>query len=197
VSRARTPKVLLVDDRAENRLAVRGILATLDVDIVEADSGEAALKRLLTDTFAVILLDVQMPGMDGFEVARHIQLRERTRGTPIVFLTAMDRDSHQALRGYAAGAVDYIAKPFDPWVLRAKVGVLVQLYEAQRELALRSDGAALAAARQGIEEIDALLARGDIDGAREAATRARAALARAEAARDAAHAGGPAAATQI
>jgi CheY-like chemotaxis protein len=183
-----TPKVLLVDDRAENRLAVRGILATLDVDIVEAESGEVALKRLLTDTFAVILLDVQMPGMDGFEVARHVQLRERTRGTPIVFLTAMDRDSHQALRGYAAGAVDYIAKPFDPWVLRAKVGVLVQLYDAQRALALRSDGAALAAARQGIDEIAALLAQGDVDGARAAVTRAREALARADAARNA-HAG--------
>jgi CheY-like chemotaxis protein len=173
---SRSPRILLVDDRAENRLAVRGILATLDVEMVEADSGEVALKRLLTDEFAVILLDVQMPGMDGFEVARHVQLRERTRGIPIVFLTAMDRDSHQALRGYAAGAVDYIAKPFDPWVLRAKVGVLVQLYEAQRELAARNDGSTMSAIWDGLDEISAHLLSGNADAAAATVARLRATL---------------------
>jgi len=83
-----------------------------------------------------------------------------------VFLTAMDRDSHQAMRGYAAGAVDYIAKPFDPWVLRAKVGVLVQLYEAQRELAARNDGSLFAAVREGLDEISSHLAAGNADAAR-------------------------------
>src|SRR4051812_9375743 len=76
-----------------------------------------------------------MPGMDGFETATHIKQRERTRDVPIVFLTAIDGEAHQAFRGYAAGAVDYLSKPFDPWVLRAKVGVFIELYERRRELA--------------------------------------------------------------
>ena len=100
-------KILLVDDRPENLLALEAILSALDQTLVRASSGEEALKALLTDDFAVILLDVQMPGMDGFETAAHIKRRER---------------------GYAAGAVDYISKPFDPWVLRAKVSVFVELY---------------------------------------------------------------------
>ena len=77
-------------------------------------SGEEALKQLLVDDFAVILLDAQMPDMDGFETASHIKRRERTRHVPIIFLTAADRDAQLALRGYAAGAVDYLTKPFDP-----------------------------------------------------------------------------------
>ncbi|MGB8651938.1 MAG: response regulator, partial [Mycobacteriales bacterium] len=100
--------------------------------LVKAQSGEEALKRLLSDDFALILLDVQMPGMDGFETAAHIKQRERTRDVPIVFLTAIDGDGHQAFRGYAAGAVDYLAKPFDPWVLRAKVAVFIELFERRR-----------------------------------------------------------------
>jgi CheY-like chemotaxis protein len=95
---------------------------------VRASSGEEALKALLTDDFAVILLDVQMPGMDGFETAAHIKRRERTRDIPIIFLTAINHGPHHTFRGYAAGAVDYISKPFDPWVLRAKVSVFVDLY---------------------------------------------------------------------
>ena len=95
---------------------------------MRASSGEEALKALLTDDFAVILLDVQMPGMDGFETAAHIKRRERTRDIPIIFLTAINHGPHHTFRGYAAGAVDYISKPFDPWVLRAKVSVFVELY---------------------------------------------------------------------
>jgi CheY-like chemotaxis protein len=127
-------KVLLVDDRPENLLALEAILQGLDQELVTADSGEEALKHLLTDDFAVILLDVQMPGMDGFETAEHIKRRERTRHVPIVFLTAIDREPHHAFRGYSVGAVDYLAKPFDPWVLRAKVSVFLDLWEKNRQL---------------------------------------------------------------
>jgi CheY-like chemotaxis protein len=121
-------KILLVDDRPENLLALEAILSALDQTLVRASSGEEALKALLTEDFAVILLDVQMPGMDGFETAAHIKRRERTRDIPIIFLTAINHGPHHTFRGYAAGAVDYISKPFDPWVLRAKVSVFVELH---------------------------------------------------------------------
>ena len=131
-------KVLMVDDRAENLLALEAILSGLGHELLRASSGEEALKRLLTEDVALILLDVQMPGMDGFETAQHIKSRERTRDIPIVFLTAIDGEAHQAFRGYAAGAVDYLSKPFDPWVLRAKVSVFVELHERRRALQSRS-----------------------------------------------------------
>jgi CheY-like chemotaxis protein len=121
-------KILIVDDRPENLLALEAILSALDQTLVRASSGEEALKALLTDDFAVILLDVQMPGMDGFETAAHIKRRQRTRDIPIIFLTAINHGPHHTFRGYAAGAVDYISKPFDPWALRAKVSVFIELY---------------------------------------------------------------------
>ena len=127
-------RILLVDDRPENLLALEAILSSLDQTLVRATSGEEALKALLAQDFAVILLDVQMPGMDGFETASHIKRRERTRDIPIIFLTAINREPQQAFRGYAAGAVDYLAKPFDPWVLRAKVSVFIDLYLKNRQL---------------------------------------------------------------
>jgi CheY-like chemotaxis protein len=128
-------KALLVDDRRENLLALEAILQGLPVQPVAVESGEAALKQLLVDDFAVLLLDAQMPNMDGFETASHIKRRERTRHVPIIFLTAADRDAQLALRGYAVGAVDYLTKPFDPWVLRAKVAVFVELHKMNRRLA--------------------------------------------------------------
>jgi CheY-like chemotaxis protein len=121
-------KILLVDDRAENLIALEAILSSLGQELVHAHSGEAALAALLTDDFAVILLDVVMPGMDGFETAAHIKRRARTHDVPIIFLTAAGADPELAFRGYAAGAVDYISKPFNPWVLRSKVAVFVDLY---------------------------------------------------------------------
>ena len=127
-------RILLVDDRSENLLALEAILSSLDQTLVRATSGEEALKALLAEDFAVILLDVQMPGMDGFETASHIKRRERTRDIPIIFLTAINREPQHAFRGYSAGAVDYLAKPFDPWVLRAKVSVFVELYLKNRQL---------------------------------------------------------------
>ncbi len=127
-------KILLVDDRAENITALEAILGSLNQVLVPARSGDAALKALLSDEFAVILLDVRMPGMDGFETAAHIKQRPKTRDVPIVFLTAMNAGPDYAFRSYSAGAVDYIAKPFDPWVLRAKVAVFVDLYLKNRQL---------------------------------------------------------------
>ena len=134
-----TAKALLVDDRRENLMALEAILQGLPVQSVAVESGEAALKQLLVDDFAVILLDAQMPDMDGFETATHIKRRERTRHVPIIFLTAADKDAQLALRGYAVGAVDYLTKPFDPWVLRAKVTVFVELWVKTRQLAAQAD----------------------------------------------------------
>jgi CheY-like chemotaxis protein len=131
-------KVLAVDDRKENLLALEAILQGLPIEVVSVTSGDDALKRLLTDDFAVILLDAQMPGMDGFETATHIKNRERTRHIPILFLTAVDYDAHLAFRGYQAGAVDYITKPFDPWVLRSKIAVFVDLWRLTTELAAQA-----------------------------------------------------------
>ncbi|GIH46416.1 response regulator [Microbispora rosea] len=127
-------RVLLVDDREENLIALEAILSSLDVVPIRARSGEEALKALLSTDFALILLDVRMPGMDGFETAAHIKRRERTRNIPIIFLTVVDSAPDYAFRGYAAGAVDYLTKPFDPWVLRAKVAVFVELYTMNRRL---------------------------------------------------------------
>ena len=121
--------ILLVDDRPENLLALEAALEPLDQDLVKAGSGEEALRLLLRQEFAVILLDVQMPGMDGFDTAIQIKEREKTKDIPIIFLTAISREPHHALRGYSTGAVDYMSKPFDPWVLRAKVAVFIDLYE--------------------------------------------------------------------
>ncbi|MET8680525.1 response regulator [Streptomyces sp. NPDC004647] len=142
-------KILLVDDRPENLLALEAILSALDQTLVRASSGEEALKALLTDDFAVILLDVQMPGMDGFETAAHIKRRERTRDIPIIFLTAINHGPHHTFRGYAAGAVDYISKPFDPWVLRAKVSVFVELY--MKNCQLREQAALLRLQLEGTQ----------------------------------------------
>ena len=145
-------KILLVDDRQENLLALEAILSALDQTLVRAHSGEDALKALLTDEFAVILLDVQMPGMDGFETAAHIKRREKTRDIPIIFLTAINHGPHHTFRGYAAGAVDYISKPFDPWVLRAKVSVFVDLYK--KNCQLREQAALLRGRLEGVASGD-------------------------------------------
>ncbi|NUO59836.1 MAG: response regulator [Hamadaea sp.] len=127
-------KVLLVDDRNDNLIALQAILQGMPLITVAVDSGEAALKQLLLDDFALILLDAHMPGMDGFETATHVKSRDRTRQIPIIFLTAADRDARLALRGYAAGAVDYLTKPFDPWILRAKVSVFVEMWAKNVQL---------------------------------------------------------------
>src|SRR5215470_2001168 len=110
-------KILLVDDQPDNLLSAEAVLESLGEEIVKAESGREALRRLLDDDFAVILLDVMMPDMDGFETASLIRQRERSRLTPIIFLTALGRSEEHMLRGYGIGAVDYITKPFVPEIL--------------------------------------------------------------------------------
>jgi CheY-like chemotaxis protein len=148
-------RVLAVDDRRENLLALQAILEGLPIEMVAVTSGEDALKRLLVDDYAVILLDAHMPGMDGFETAGHVKQRERTRHIPILFLTAVDYDPHLAFRGYQAGAVDYITKPFDPWVLRSKVAVFVDLWMMHTQLAQRAQECQLL--RAAVDDAAALL----------------------------------------
>ena len=148
-------RILAVDDRRENLLALQAILEGLPLEVVPVTSGEDALKQLLLKDYALILLDARMPGMDGFETARHVKQRERTRHIPIVFLTAADYDPHMAFRGYQAGAVDYITKPFDPWMLRSKVSVFVDLYLLHIQVTERA--AERDALRRSVDEALALL----------------------------------------
>src|SRR5829696_1970639 len=130
----RLANVLIVDDQPENLLALRAVLDPLTVNVIEAGSGDEALKRLLNHDFAVILLDVQMPEMDGFQTAEMIKRRSKTQDIPIIFLTAIDKEQQKVFRGYSVGAVDYMFKPFDPEVLRSKVSIFVDLYEKSQRL---------------------------------------------------------------
>ncbi len=127
-------RVLIVDDRPDNLLALQATLEPLDVEVTQASSGPDALRELLHEDFAVILLDVQMPGMDGYETARMIKSRARSSDVPIIFLTAISRETEHQLRGYEAGAVDYLSKPFEPEVLRSKVLVFMALHEQARTI---------------------------------------------------------------
>ncbi|MDY7227744.1 PAS domain S-box protein [Hyalangium rubrum] len=126
--------ILMVDDHPSNLLALEAILEPLGQELVKATSGEEALKFLLQRDFAVILMDVQMPGLDGFQTAALIKQRERTRTIPIIFLTALSRDAAHVFKGYAHGAVDYLLKPFDPEILRSKVGVFVDLFLKEQQI---------------------------------------------------------------
>ncbi len=126
--------VLMVDDHEENLIALEATLEPLGLRLVKAASGALALKALLRDTFAVILLDVTMPEMDGFETAEIIKTRDRTKHTPIIFMTAALTDVAGAMRGYQVGAVDFMMKPLDPDVVRAKVSVFVELYRRGEQI---------------------------------------------------------------
>jgi PAS domain S-box-containing protein len=128
------PKLLLVDDQMANLVALKHLLAKVDADIFSAGSGNEALKLSLNHDFALVLLDVQMPEIDGYEVAELMRGEERTRDVPIIFLTAAYRGSAHRLRGYGAGAVDYIEKPIDEAVLLSKVRVFIDLYRSHAEL---------------------------------------------------------------
>ena len=125
---ALVPSVLLVDDRPENLLALEGTLKPLKIRVVKARSGEEALLQLLRQTFAVILLDVQMPRLDGLQTAELIKQREQTRHIPLIFITALSRETAYVFKGYAHGAVDYLLKPIDAEILRAKVRVFCDLF---------------------------------------------------------------------
>ena len=132
------PSVLLVDDRAENLLALEAVLKPLGARLVKARSGEDALMHLLRETFAVILLDVQMPRLDGLQTAELIKRREQTRHIPIIFITALSRETAYVFKGYEQGAVDYLLKPIDPEILRAKVRVFCNLYVRGEQIRRRS-----------------------------------------------------------
>ncbi|MBV9004255.1 MAG: response regulator, partial [Solirubrobacterales bacterium] len=124
----------MVDDRPENLRALEGVLEPLGYPLITADSGDEALRRLLEHDFALILLDVRMPDLDGLETARLIKGRVRTQDIPIVFLTAARDDVGDILRGYGIGAVDYVLKPFDAELLRSKVAVFAELERNRRAL---------------------------------------------------------------
>jgi PAS domain S-box-containing protein len=132
-------RILIVDDDERTQLAVSTVLADLGQTLVTAGSGEEALKHLLHDDFAVILLDLHMPGIDGYETAAMIRARKRTRHIPILFLTAVFRDTTHLLQAYSAGAVDMVFKPVDPIVLKSKVAVFVDLYLKQAEITRAAD----------------------------------------------------------
>ncbi|WP_405644144.1 two-component system response regulator [Streptomyces sp. NBC_00019] len=126
--------ILLVDDMEDNLVALEAVLGSLNEPLVRARSGEEAMKALLRQQFALVLLDVRMPGMDGFETAANIKRLDQTKDVPIIFLTGAEDDSGYAFRGYATGAADYLTKPFDPWVLRAKVTVFLDLHRKNQQL---------------------------------------------------------------
>jgi PAS domain S-box-containing protein len=126
--------ILVVDDQPESLVALRTVLEPLGREVVTAPSGEEALKRLLQEDYAVIVMDVRMPGLDGFQTVELIKRRERHEDTAVIFLTAGEADAEQVTRGYSAGAVDYMLKPVDPDMLRSKVAMLLELQQKSAEL---------------------------------------------------------------
>jgi len=135
----RPMSLLLVDDKRENLIALEAILKDSGYRLLTATSGEDALRIALREPLAVVLLDVVMPGMDGYEVARHLKELERTRDAPIIFLTALATDAHHIYRAYEVGAVDYIIKPLDSEVVRKKVAVFVDLVRQREEIARQAE----------------------------------------------------------
>lgn len=127
-------RILLVDDQPENLLALEAVLEDQNYHLVKAGSGEEALRCLLKYEFAVIVLDVQMPGMDGFETAQWIKSREKTKAVPIIFITAAPEQQDQAFTAYSVGAIDYMVKPFVPRTLKSKIEGFVSIYLAQKKL---------------------------------------------------------------
>ncbi|WP_432092774.1 response regulator [Streptomyces sp. bgisy100] len=131
--------ILIVDDIEENLVALEAVLGSLDLHVVRARSGEEALKAMLREEFAVVLLDVLMPGMDGFETAANIKRLDQTKDVPVILLTGTDAGTDYAYRGYAIGAADFLTKPFDPWLLRTKVNVFLELHRKNRQLAAQAE----------------------------------------------------------
>jgi len=131
--------VLLVDDRPENLLALEAVLGDMNYNLIRAYSGEEALKCLLKDEFAVILLDVQMPGLNGFETAKIIKSRPKTKDTPIIFITAISKAPENVFTGYSVGAIDYVFKPFEPEVLKSKIESFSLIHQTKRGLVSQAE----------------------------------------------------------
>ncbi|MGW3007319.1 response regulator [Streptomyces sp. NPDC001219] len=134
-----SPGILIVDDTEENLVALEAVLGSLTQKVVRARSGEEALKAMLREEFAVVLIDVLMPGMNGFETAANIKGLDQTKDVPIILLTGASVDPNYAYRGYTVGAADFLIKPFDPWLLRTKVNVFLELHRKNRQLASQAD----------------------------------------------------------
>lgn len=161
--------ILLVDDMEDNLVALEAVLGSLNEPLVRARSGEEAMKALLRQRFAVVLLDIRMPGMDGFETAANIKRLDQTKDVPIIFLTGTDSDAGYAFRGYATGAADYLTKPFDPWVLRAKVTVFLELHRKNQllERMLAREQGQFDELALRLKEIEARMAASAVDEVRE------------------------------
>ncbi|WP_327404152.1 response regulator [Streptomyces sp. NBC_01288] len=161
--------ILLVDDMEDNLVALEAVLGSLNEPLIRARSGEEAMKALLRQRFAVVLLDIRMPGMDGFETAANIKRLDQTKDVPIIFLTGTDSDAGYAFRGYATGAADYLTKPFDPWVLRAKVSVFLELHRKNQllERMLAREQGQFDELALRLKEIEARVAASSVDEVRE------------------------------
>src|ERR1044071_3049909 len=144
--------VLLVDDKTENLLALETVLEDLGQNLVRAGSAREALRYLLLEDFALILLDVQMPGLSGFELAELIRERERTQHTPIIFISAESIQEQNIFKGYSLGAVDYLTKPVEPEILKSKVSFFSRLYLQQAEI--RRQAKELAHANAGLDRLN-------------------------------------------
>lgn len=132
------PKILIVDDKPANLLAMQGLLEGVEAELISAESGQQALNLVLEHEFALVLLDVQMPEMDGFEAATLIRGRKQTRHLPIIFVTAISKEDEHIFKGYETGAVDYLFKPITPHILRSKVDIFLELDRQRRQLAHKS-----------------------------------------------------------
>ncbi|HEV7627476.1 MAG TPA: response regulator [Streptomyces sp.] len=164
--------ILIVDDMEENLIALEAVLGPLDQQLMTARSGEDALKAMLRQDFAVVLLDVLMPGMDGFETASNIKRLDQTKDVPIILLTGTDVDADYAYRGYALGAADFLSKPIDPWVLRTKVNVFLDLDRKNRQLAVQAEQLRrLLVAEQTPGRRSGSIAEGPLEGTRPNSTR--------------------------
>src|SRR5262245_29933852 len=154
--------ILLVDDEPKNLFALEAVLEDPGVTMVTARSGQEVLRHLLNQDFALVLLDVQMPDLDGFQTAQLIRQRERSRHLPIIFITAISKAAEHVRQGYSLGAVDYVFKPFEPEILKSKVNVFVELFR-NREYVKRQAAQlrAMEERRKAAEVLEALQRQND------------------------------------
>ena len=166
-------KILIVDDQEQNLLAVEALLEDLDVEVVRATSGFQALRHVLHHDFALILMDVRMPGMDGFEAAELIRNRRRSQDTPIIFLTGVETADAQMFKGYSLGAVDYLVKPIVPAILQSKVAVFLDIHRKARKIQEQTEQLRLMTQREHERELIEAKSRWEAEVLREQMAAAR------------------------